>query len=165
MAVAVPRLRDGDYEPLAVWTLRARLSQPVDLMNLATDCASYASAERLQQIRDEAGTSLLGDAMNFPKPALCDLPGLTRLHEAFRQPLLSNVPALLVVGSFDGRTPVANAHEVAQGMPNAQVLVVENASHSVMGHPEVLRQTVELFHDAGKSFMPGEISTLQGEDI
>jgi hypothetical protein len=37
MIGAMPRLLDGDYEPLAAWTLRARLPQPLHLMNLAMD--------------------------------------------------------------------------------------------------------------------------------
>jgi pimeloyl-ACP methyl ester carboxylesterase len=145
MVDAVPRVLDGDYEPLATWTLRARLSHPVHLMNLAMDCASHASAGRLEQIRAEAQAALLGGVVNFPKPALCELPGLPRLDDTFRKPVLSDVSALLVVGELDGRTPPANAFEVARGMPNAEVLVIEDASHGVMGHPAVISRMIELF--------------------
>ncbi|HSK20667.1 MAG TPA: alpha/beta fold hydrolase [Longimicrobiales bacterium] len=148
MMSAMPRLLDGDYEPLAVWTLRARLPQPFNLMNLAMDCASYASDERLRLIGNEGRTALLGDALNFPKPALCDLSGLPRLDDTFRQPVSSNTSALLVTGEWDGRTPPANAREVARRMPNAHVLVIENASHGVLGHPDVLRRSIELFRGA-----------------
>lgn len=39
------------------------------------------------------------------------------------------VPALLAVGDLDIRTPVATAEELATTLPNARVVVVENAAH------------------------------------
>jgi pimeloyl-ACP methyl ester carboxylesterase len=87
--------------------------------------------------------------LNFPKPALCDFPELPRLGDDFRRPVASDVPALLVAGALDGRTPVENAREVAHGMPSAEVLVIENASHSLMGHPDVMRRAIALFRGPG----------------
>jgi pimeloyl-ACP methyl ester carboxylesterase len=144
MVAAVPTLLDGDYLPLARWSARQRMPRPVDLMNLAMDCASSASPERLERIRDEEEGSTLGDALNYPKRSLCDIPGLPRLPDEFRTPVFSNAPTLLVAGSLDGRTPVENAHEVAETLPNAEVLVVEEAAHDLFGRPEVMRRALEL---------------------
>lgn len=44
-----------------------------------------------------------------------------------------NVPTLILSGADDLRTPTAGAREVAAQIPDAQVLVVPNTGHSVLG--------------------------------
>lgn len=44
-----------------------------------------------------------------------------------------NVPTLILSGADDLRTPTANAREVAAQIPDAQLLVVPNTGHSVLG--------------------------------
>jgi pimeloyl-ACP methyl ester carboxylesterase len=44
-----------------------------------------------------------------------------------------NVPALILSGADDLRTPTANARQVAAQIPDAQLLVVPNTGHSVLG--------------------------------
>ena len=144
MLAAIPALLAGDLSALGQWALRARLPRPLNLMNLAVDCASYASAERLARIAREAPGASLGDAINFPLPALCALPALPRLPDAYRAPLSSDVPALLVAGTFDGRTPVQNARDVARGLPRARVLVVEGASHGLFREAAALDSVVSF---------------------
>lgn len=46
---------------------------------------------------------------------------------------LPDVPALLLAGGFDVRTPLANAQAIAAEMPRARVVVVGNAGHGVLG--------------------------------
>jgi pimeloyl-ACP methyl ester carboxylesterase len=45
---------------------------------------------------------------------------------------LPNVPALILSGESDLRTPTANARQVAAQIPDAQLLVVPGAGHSVL---------------------------------
>jgi pimeloyl-ACP methyl ester carboxylesterase len=142
MLAAIPALLAGDHTALGQWALRARVPRPIGLMNLAMDCASYASPDRLARIAREAPRALLGGAINFPLPALCETPGLPRLPDAYRAPLSADVPALLVAGAFDGRTPVQNARDVARGLPRARVLVVEGASHGLFREAAVLDAVV-----------------------
>jgi pimeloyl-ACP methyl ester carboxylesterase len=136
LAPAMAGMLDGDYSDLIRWAIPFRMPRPLNLMNLAMDCASFASPERLARVRDQAPATVLGDAMNVPLPAVCDVPGLPRLPDAFRAPIVSDVPALLVAGTFDGRTPPPNAEAAARGLSRATVLVIPGASHS-------------LFRDAG----------------
>ena len=133
---ALAGMQQGDYSDLIRWTIPFRMPRPLNVMNLAMDCASFASAERLARVREQAPAALLGDAMNFPLPGVCDVPGLPRLPDTFRAPVVSAVPALLVAGTFDGRTPPPNAEGVAKGLSRATVLIIPGASHS-------------LFRDAG----------------
>jgi len=93
--------------------------------------------ERLARIRRESVTALVGGVIDFPFPDLCDGASLPRLPDDFRAPLHSDVPALFVSGSMDARTPEANARAIATTMPNAKVLVIENAPHGIPGHPEL----------------------------
>ncbi len=55
--------------------------------------------------------------------------GAADLGEEFRRPVRSDVPALILVGDLDPRTPVDNAREIAATLPRAQVVVLENATH------------------------------------
>ncbi len=144
MVAAIPTMLAGDFRVLARWAAEYRAPRPLNLMNLAMDCASYASASRLARIARSSAT-VPGGAMSFPLPDICDVPGLPRLPEAFRAPVRSDVPALLVAGTFDGRTPPANAQEVAKGMPRARVLLIEGASHALMGRPDVTEAMLTFF--------------------
>jgi pimeloyl-ACP methyl ester carboxylesterase len=54
---------------------------------------------------------------------------------AFRAPIISDVPVLFVAGDLDGRTPISNAVEVAAGFSNGQVMIVENAGHNNLPRP------------------------------
>ena len=147
LVAAVPAMRDGRFDALAAATLRARLAAPLGLMNVAMDCASYASVERLARIEREAGASLVGRAMDFPRPMLCEGPGLPRLPDAHRAAVRSDVPALLVSGTFDGRTPVANARDVARHLPNARLLVVDGAAHDLFGAPGVMEAVLAFLRE------------------
>jgi pimeloyl-ACP methyl ester carboxylesterase len=145
MVSAVPALLDGDYSALGRWALGHRIPKPLNLMNLAMDCASYASPGRLARIRSQAKTATLGDAINFPLPALCDLPGLPRLPAAYRAAVESRVPTLLISGTFDGRTPVQNAVDAARHLPNAESLVIDGASHALFREPETMPKILAFF--------------------
>src|SRR5690606_17820881 len=92
-------------------------------------------------------SELLGDAIVFPLPGLCAVPGLPRLPETYRELVVSDVPALLVSGSFDGRTPVQNATEVARGLPNARVLIIDGASHGLFRERRVLEAVLAFFRE------------------
>ena len=120
-------------------------------MSVAMDCASGAGAEWSRRIEREAEGTLLADAINFPFPEVCRGLGIGDLGDDFRAPFESDIPALLISGSLDGRTPVANGVEVLRGLPNGHHLVLEGAGHSdplFLSSPRIL--------DAMKSFLRGE---------
>jgi tetratricopeptide (TPR) repeat protein len=120
----------GDYADLARWAYAFRKPRALSAMTLAMDCASYASPARLERIEREGRTALLGAAIDYPFPGLCQVPGLPRLDEGFRAPLESDIPTLFISGTLDGRTPVENAEEVAAGFSNGRHLVIQGAAHS-----------------------------------
>ncbi len=144
MLDAIPPMLEGNYLVLARWAHAWRRPRPLNLMHLAVDCASYASPARLAEIERSAPDAVLGDAINHPMPELCDIPGLPRLPASFREPIQSGIPALLISGTFDGRTPPENAKAVAAGMPNAELLVIDGASHGLFREAAALQALVRF---------------------
>jgi pimeloyl-ACP methyl ester carboxylesterase len=112
--------------------------------------------ERLALLEREARTAVVGGAVNFPFPGICEGLVTPRLSAEFREPLRSNVPALFVTGDLDARTPVVNADEVARGFSRAAVLVVENAGHGVIGYPAVNPSMLAFLR--GQSSLPPRVS-------
>ncbi|MFN0007108.1 MAG: alpha/beta hydrolase [Planctomycetota bacterium] len=73
--------------------------------------------------------STLGDAVNVPYPDACAPCGASRLGDAFRAPLRSDVPVLLVSGDLDARTPPENADEIRAGLVKGVHVIARNAGH------------------------------------
>lgn len=120
----------GNYDPLAdlVLMVREQFAQ-FPAMGLAMDVASGQSPQRKALARAQAGQSLFADGLNFPFPMIGEGLGLADLGEAFRGPLHSEVPVLLISGTLDGRTPPANAQALRPGLVASRSLLVHNASH------------------------------------
>lgn len=119
----------GDFTWLGQAVL-AYSRQPVGrAMSSQMDCASGVSEERLARVRREAGRTLLGSAADFPLQDVCDAWPAHDLGPRFRAALASEVPALFISGTIDGRTPAVNAEEIRSGFPNGIHIVVENAGH------------------------------------
>ena len=151
MADVVGRLEQGDWTALGLAAAPRRFGNVPSAMSISMDCASGISAARRQRIAEEAKKTLLGDAINMPFPELCAGMQVPDAGDEFRGPLVSNVPALLISGTLDGRTRPRQAEELRMTMPNAQHLVIENAGHSdplFLSTPKIL--------EAMKAFLRGE---------
>lgn len=151
----VRRLEQGDWMALALTAGGFRVSRLPSAMSMAMDCASGASAGRRRQIAAEAKKTLLGDAINMPVPEVCTHVGVPDLGDEFRKPVRSNIPALLISGTLDGRTPPSQAEAVRRGLPNAVHLVIENAGHSdplFLSSPKIL--------EAMQQFLGGKKVTI-----
>ena len=136
LPAAIYTMLSGDFTDLGQWAYGYRREISLSAMYYTMDCASFASETRLERIRSEAGSAILGATIDFPFPAICEGLNLPRLGKKFRAPLRSSLPVLFISGEMDGRTPVSNAEEVAAGFPNHQHLIVANATHgSYIGHP------------------------------
>jgi pimeloyl-ACP methyl ester carboxylesterase len=64
---------------------------------------------------------------------------------------LPNVPTLILSGADDLRTPTANARQVAAQIPDAQLVVVPNTGHSVLGS-----DPSSCAHDALRALFAGK---------
>jgi pimeloyl-ACP methyl ester carboxylesterase len=112
----------------------------------AMDLASGISPRKLALVRREAKTAVVGAALNFPMPQLLGaVPGVD-LGEGFRAPFHINNPSLLIAGTLDGRTPMAEQDEVAAQFQRKSRVIVENAGHNVFeAHPDVQPLLVRFF--------------------
>jgi pimeloyl-ACP methyl ester carboxylesterase len=84
----------------------------------------------MEQVRLEAGQSLLEDVMDLPFPYVCSAWGKPDLGAQFRSPITTDVPVLFVSGSLDGRTPPENVLDILPGFTRSQHVIVEGGTHS-----------------------------------
>lgn len=155
-AKVLPSLYDamsrGDFSRVAPLVIAMRTDSLPSAMSFVMDCASGASPERLKQIERESPLCLLGDAVNFPFPAIGAAWSAPDLGAEFRAPLRSDVPALFISGSLDARTPPANAEEILRGFPHGLHLLIEGAGHGddLFADSQEMRQRMVAFA-AGQS--------------
>ena len=121
-------LKAGNYGSVAGLKLQA-LNQPFQSpWESLHDCQAGTARARQEQVEAEAETALLGYAtLDFEEA--CGGWGVNLLPDTYRRPVKSDVPALFISGTLDGRTPVANAEEVRAGFRRSAHLIVEGASH------------------------------------
>ena len=148
LPAAFREMADGNFDRIGQIALVRRARAGVDsAMKHMMDLSSGASADRRRQIENEARDSLLGNAINFPGMFLADAwAPVMDLGDEFRRPVATNTPTLILVGDLDPRTPVANAREIAATLPNAHVVIVENATHQfdMFGSPAI-REVLDRF--------------------
>ncbi|HET9441175.1 MAG TPA: alpha/beta fold hydrolase [Longimicrobiales bacterium] len=82
-------------------------------------------------------------------------------REREAQPVRSDVPALIAAGEFDPLTPPSYAHDVAEGLAHAQVLVIPEWGH---GQPPecIFRISSEFFDGPGNELDTSCLSTIPG---
>lgn len=120
----------GDFHAVGPLILRMRSTLGIQsAMKHAMDLSSGASPGRRARIAKEARTALLGNAINFPGMYLAEAWQVAELPAAFRIPVASAVPTLILVGDLDVRTPVANAEKIAATLSGARTVIVRNAAH------------------------------------
>jgi len=127
LPVIYDRINAGDYLSLRT---SSTLSFEMEAMEEAMDAASGMSDKRHKQFQLESMESLLGggDILSNAKTAIAM--GIPDLGDDFRASLNSSIPALFISGTLDGRTPLMNALEIAEGFDNSRHLIIKNGGHS-----------------------------------
>jgi pimeloyl-ACP methyl ester carboxylesterase len=141
----------GDFSSLGESVYRRRKGWLGSALPYAVNCASGVSPERWQRILAQEKETLLGRAMDFPFPEICDGWRVPDLGPAYRAPVRSDVPTLFVGGTLDMRTPVSNMEETAAGFPNGERLVVERGGHGddlLLNVPELPQRLRAFFQGA-----------------
>jgi pimeloyl-ACP methyl ester carboxylesterase len=150
----------GDFEPAA----RALLSEG-DGLDLPTasffmlDCGSGITRERLERLRADPARRIVGDLGWFYESA-CPAWGAD-LGDAFRTGFTTDVPTVIVQGTWDVNTPFDNALELVPLFDNARFIPVEGGSHGALD--EALR-LIPGFREALMRFMAsGDTAGLPAE--
>ena len=138
----------GDFSqvaPMLYQYLRGPGSNHFRGMPEAMDGASGISKARAKMVRDEAKTSLLGDALNFPMPHMASAFKSLDLGEDFRSPVHTAVPTLMFSGTLDGRTYSESAVQIAAGFSNATLVTVENGGHNIFEAAPQIQEMIVTF--------------------
>lgn len=139
-------LDGGDYRAFAGFAGQMAGILGIAGMPETMDLASGISPRKLAMIEREAKTSVVGDALNFPMPHLVGVVPGVDLGEGFRAPFRIPNRSLLVAGTLDGRTVLAEQAEVAAQFTNKSRILVENSGHNVFeAHPQVQDLIVRFF--------------------
>jgi pimeloyl-ACP methyl ester carboxylesterase len=101
----------------------------INLMSVATDCASGGSSARKARVTREAAGTVMGDIANIFFDQRCAAVGVPDLGDEFRGALRTNVPTLFISGTLDSQTPPEQVEEVRRGFAHSVHLIVENAGH------------------------------------
>ncbi|HYP30016.1 MAG TPA: alpha/beta hydrolase [Blastocatellia bacterium] len=145
----------GDYSILARFVEKRfnQFGQGVNVMTWVMDSSSGATKERWEQIRREAKTAILGEAVNFPFPDMSEILGNPDLGDEYRSPIVTDVPTLFFSGTFDNNTPPFQADEVRKPFKKSTHIVVENAGpEDMVINPQVQQAMVDYLsgRDVGK---------------
>jgi pimeloyl-ACP methyl ester carboxylesterase len=145
----------GDYSILARFVEKRfnQFGQGVNVMTWVMDSSSGATKARWEQIRREAKTAILGEAVNFPFPDMSEVLGYPDLGDEYRSDIRTSVPTLFFSGTLDNNTPPFQADEVRKTFKNSAHIVVENAGHEDMIVNRQVQQTIADYlsgRDVGK---------------
>jgi pimeloyl-ACP methyl ester carboxylesterase/catechol 2,3-dioxygenase-like lactoylglutathione lyase family enzyme len=144
----VAAMERRDYSALGAFALVSRRGWLGSAVPYAVQCASGISAERLRRIEREREASLLGRALDFPFPDICEAWAIPDLGPDFRAPLRTAVPTLFISGTLDVRTPASDAAEARAAFAHGSRLLVEGGGHGddlLLSSPEIGRTIVKFF--------------------
>ncbi len=160
LPAAYKKMLKGDFSEMTTFAARLKTGN-FGAMSAAMDAASGLSDARRQRIEKERKECLLGDAINFPYYAVQEGLGVPDLGDDFRKNPQTDIPALFISGTLDGRTPVENATIVRKGFRNSSHLIIKGAGHSdplFLSSPRIAEVMLAFMH--GKS-VTDETITLE----
>jgi pimeloyl-ACP methyl ester carboxylesterase len=84
--------------------------------------------------------------------AICEGWGVEEADPSFKQPLVSDIPTLLLGGEFDPVTPIEFAYDVAESLSNSYLYEFSGVGHNIMAASDCARKTMgEFFHDPSQA--------------
>jgi pimeloyl-ACP methyl ester carboxylesterase len=121
----------GDFSAFGRGAIANRTIQLPDPMHFSMDCSSGISEARRRRYEHDPARSILGD-INFEYEALCDVWPVERLDASFHDSVVSDIPTLIVQGTWDMSTPVENAREVARTLKRSRLVEVIGGNHGAL---------------------------------
>jgi len=120
------------------------------------DCGSGITAKRLAEYNSDPAVKLL-NRMNWTYIAGCPVWG-SDLGDAFRQNFETNIPAVIVQGTWDTSTPFENALELVPYFKNSRFIPVIRGPHSAIR--AAMRASEQFKRAIMKFAATGEMSEL-----
>jgi len=158
----VVRLFEGDFEPVARALARQRSSggglPTASFFQL--DCGSGITRERLERYTTDPAIEVVGDLAAWYE-ALCPAWDAD-LGEDFRAGFTTDIPTLVVQGTWDVSTPYENAVEMLPSFEDVHFVSVEGGTHGAfreaMGFDPAFEEAVMAFVAEGtREGLPAEI--------
>ncbi len=124
-------MHKGDFQRPAMASLGMRSMPAPHAMAKSMDFASGISTARRAELDQDSARNWLGD-INWDYSLLEDHWEVADLGAEFRSMVHSNVPTLLVHGTWDTSTPLENAQEVLEGLSKGQLIEVVGGGHGAL---------------------------------
>ncbi|MEM6999152.1 MAG: alpha/beta hydrolase [Pseudomonadota bacterium] len=121
-------------------------------MFYAMDCGLAPSATRRSALANDPAIAVLGE-INSAYYGACEAWQAPDVTTAFKAPLVTDLPALFIHGTWDLSTPLMNATAAIAGYRNGHLVVVERGTHGVMSElyaerPDFVRPLLREFFSA-----------------
>jgi len=121
----------GDYQLPAMASMGMRSIPAPGAMAKSMDFASGISNTRRKQLLKDPAQEWLGD-INWDYTLLAEHWLVQDLGDTFRASVHSDIPTLLVHGTWDTSTPLENAEEVLKDLANGQLIKVLGGGHGAL---------------------------------
>lgn len=145
-------LHAGDYSLPARAALGYHRVDAPGAMGAAMDAASGASEARRRRIAVDPARRIVGDP-NLVETMTEDVWPVPEPGEAFHAGVVSDVPALLVHGTWDTSTPIENAREVVAHLSEGHLIEVVGGTHGALYN---LYEHWPPMRDLVRAFLRGE---------
>jgi len=135
------------------------------LMARAMVCSAASAPATRQQAAREATATLLGEALDnrMQGGAFCQAVGVT--PPASQTAVKARVPALLISGTLDPRTPPDRAEVTRHGLTGSEHVIVQNGGHELLPVPEVQDLVVSFLDGKPErkpiALPPPEVRTIE----
>jgi len=126
----IHRLLSGDYEAFARAAIRQTEAGLPSAAFFTLDCGSGISAEREAQLDADPGQDILGNLSSFYQQ-VCPVWEVD-LSDGFRMGFETEIPTLLVHGTYDVNTPYSNAQELLPSFTSSAFVTVDGGSHGAL---------------------------------
>lgn len=159
---AIYDVSNGDYDLMAQLqgTYLSLFEASSRGMMYSVLCAEDLIGKEWEDLREnyEAVPIPLSDKVNpedtkaYSIFSICEEWGVEQVGAAFKEPLVSDIPTLLMGGEFDPVTPIEFAEDVAETLSNSYLFEFNGVGHNIMAASECARKTMgEFFQDPSQA--------------
>jgi pimeloyl-ACP methyl ester carboxylesterase len=153
----------GNFKPLAqtAHSFASNMTSLSDGFFLSVTCSEDVAFLKDQDIPGAVAGTFLGDFRIRQQRAACEGWPTAKLGESFLEPVVSDVPALLISGERDPVTPASDGEEAARTLRHSRHIVIPDAGHSLNGF-----QGVDCINDlAVKLVESGSVESLDSSCV
>ncbi|HUF77850.1 MAG TPA: alpha/beta hydrolase, partial [Thermoanaerobaculia bacterium] len=150
----VHRAHEGDFAPYFKTTVPWRVFVELELANglyLSITCSEDVAWFTEDDARVHDHGSALGDLRTAAQLGACSVWPVAEIPEGFREPVVTDLPVLILDGELDPVTPPRFARAAVKHMPNALLVVIPRGHHGWDGltDPECVDRLRTEFLDRG----------------